>query len=564
MASKFIRLYYNGEVGWNSPISDVHSYLRIQQPLREWIDSLNPDTGKTNGELIIQAFDNRTAWRLGYLRKDEDDEFVVNESKDQKGKELSGAEPMPWPVQLHVEATQITRDILINQSTFVQGQSAAYNFNAPNNEKREDGFTFTGDIDYSLGFLLDGDSSSNPIAEAYSESQRTYDSNPEYEWAVKHEPVIRVWLWSKAFNELNYSNGWGKPFDKDTLMDITPFVMNVNTNVVKTGGTFSLTLAPVVGRIACTFDKDGKSVIGAGRWFIPEQDYDIWYDEKGVRNVTFRSGLNKVNGFEDMPVRSESPTFGKRFQGVQQDDRINVRDNPNAGDVLDEVGQQFYASDWIREDYFFTHVVSENDLIFISFARPSDDLKEENYREDFFLSVDMLQYKEWTMIGLVDSNSTSMTAETTDVSINISGRDCMKLLIEDGTFFFQKSFANPDNKDSAFNNTDLPKQGDDVNALNQVIDQSSVNGVNRLITTGMIETLFNQNSRNVGFVMNLLISQLANIEICPSAVFESYGDRRTKFQVEVAELVDENNDGDTNKNKDEALGGNFRDSKQGE
>ena len=59
------------------------------------------------------------------------------------------------------------------------------------------------------------------------------------------------------------------------------------------------------------------------------------------------------------------------------------------------------------------------------------------------------------------------------------------------------------------------------------------------MTTGLLETLYNQDSRNVGFIMNLLISQLANIEVCPSQIFDSYGDRRTKFQVEVKEFSKE-------------------------
>jgi hypothetical protein len=37
--------------------------------------------------------------------------------------------------------------------------------------------------------------------------------------------------------------------------------------------------------------------------------------------------------------------------------------------------------------------------------------------------------------------------------------------------------------------------------------------------------------------MNLLVSRLSNIEICQSKVFDSYGDLRTKFLVEVEEPV---------------------------
>jgi hypothetical protein len=143
-------------------------------------------------------------------------------------------------------------------------------------------------------------------------------------------------------------------------------------------------------------------------------------------------------------------------------------------------------------------MISENDVIFISFR----DDKKEVYEDDFFTSVDNIQNRYWDFIGLVDINSCSLTAESVDASISVSGRDLMKLLIEDGSFFFQKSYANPDSNASVFNNIDIPNSGDDVNALNRIVQEKQFKSVNRLITTGLIETLFIPQARNVGFIIN--------------------------------------------------------------
>lgn len=539
MATKIIKLYYNGEVGWNKSIEEVWDFFQIQQPLEDWILAKD-DEGITNGNKIIQKYDVNTAVRLSYLIEDENGEIESNDSKDKDGKDLVGTEPMPWPIQLHVAASLITRDLLLDQSNFVSTGSSASNFR-PRNRKKKGSTAFDADTDARIG-LLNSSSAvfDTPITALYQKNtERPYDSAPEGEFASKERPLMTVWVWSKSFNEQRWSStGNKKPFNKNSLFNLTPFLQSLNTNVVKSGGSFSMTLAPVIGKINCGVDKQGNIDAG-GTWYIDREHYMSW-KENEVKNFLFKSPINHPSNFEDSDFSEGS--YNKGFQSTKFDNEIRTRDNFNPADIA-EKGE----GDWLRSDFFFTNVLSENDVVFISLSQ--DIQPEEGYVDDFFLSVDNIKGKDWTMFGLIDSNSTSLNAEATDVSINIAGRDLMKLLIEDGSFFFQKSYANPDQKDTAFNNKDLPKQGDEVNSLNKVVDKENVSGVNRLITTGMIETLFNQESRNVGFVMNLLISQLANIEICPSGVFEHYGDDRTKFQVEVLEQQEENVDGENNEEK---------------
>lgn len=562
MSSKYIRLYYNGEVGWDASIERVTEHFKIKQDVQDWLATEEPNSRLTNAERIISAYDRKTLFRLGYLKKDEanPNELAPDETRKQDGSELRGNEPMPWPIQLHVEASQITRDILLNQSNFVQPLSAAQNFDP--GSSREDGFSFTGNLDNKIWSLLSStykfQNFETKETIGYSDHEGVHIENQGMRsTTLKEKRNLRVWLWSKAFNELKLPDGSRKSFDKNSIMDITPFVMSASTNVVKTGGTFQLNLAPVMGDIACEIGEDGKRK-AAGRWFLPDESFEVWKDDN-VRNFIFKPWINEKNKNSESDIRTSDRTNGQGFQSTEFDDRVNLSDEFGAQDVLgDTVYRSMYDTDYIRTSLFFTNVIAENDIIFIGFV-DDGELSEEKYHDTFFLSVDELVGQDWTMIGLVDSNSTSLSSESTDINVNITGRDCMKLLLEDGTFFFQKSYANPDQKDTAFNNKDLPKQGDDVNALNRVLSEDSVSGVNRLITSGMIETLFNQEARNVGFVMNLLVSRLANIEICPSQIFEAYGDRRSKFQVEIEEYVDENNDGDDNKEKETGFNKDFKD-----
>lgn len=177
-------------------------------------------------------------------------------------------------------------------------------------------------------------------------------------------------------------------------------------------------------------------------------------------------------------------------------------------------------------------------MIFISFDK---DKQFFEHKDDFFVNHMYLKNKDWDMIGLIDSNSISINYEGNEESVSISGRDLTKLLIEDGSYFFAKSYANPENSDGIFFNVKIPNSGDSANTLNNRIDGSS-KGVNRLITTGMIDMLFNPEARNINFIMNLLISRLSNIEICHDDLFKYFSDKATRFNIPFIEELEEDDD----------------------
>lgn len=499
--SKVIYLPYNGSVGWSAKLKDVHERLGILQPLDDFLNFKDPKTGLTNRKLILQTYDNKTLRSIDYVKwNDETQEYEKDESKDWEGGQVNENWPSPYPIVYAVESEFVSRSSLIDATNLVELSDEIYGFSGS-----QDGIGFSANLNSKFfkirnEYVQSGDSQ-NII-------QRSVAHEEDYK---KENRKLTVWLWSKGLSEN------GKSFNKNSLMNITPFVLGLNTNVVRSGGTFNIQLAPALGELSCN---DGEP---EGIWRLDKRYYEVWKDNDDILNYVFKTYLNLSELVRQ--IETVDPEHTQNFQDIKYDDEIKMYSIENS--------DMYSAYRFLRNKIFFSNVISENDLIFISFNEKDDEF---DYTEDFFLSVDNIQNKNWTMIGLVDNISTNFTAEATDVSISVSGRDMMKLLIEDGTFFFQNSHSNDENEDSIFGNIHIPRKGDSVNTSNKTVQGGDVaNSVNRLVFSGLIETLFNQNARNVGFVLNLLMSRLANIEICPNEVFESYGDRRTRFQVETLE-----------------------------
>lgn len=534
--SKIIKLPYNGEVGWDASAGEIHKFYKINQDVNDWLKSKD-DNGVTNKQKILDAYDNATKERLGYVNE-------KGEPTDKSVDDIGSAHPVRWPIILHVESSKLQRDILPSQSNLLLIDSGGYNFGPREvgeggNEDNEN-FVFSAQIGRIHRELRDTTNNLDTNSWLY------YDGNGNSflkdtgarGWVYKEYQRLRVWVWCKALASLGIrkmdSPVETDEFNKFSVIDLTPFLMNLSVNQTEQAGSFSITLPPVIGTLPCSLG------LPTGIWEVDETSY-IKFMSNNIENYTFKSAINwqmseankeklieLQNSFES---EKQLETYGQRAQAVDFDSRVNLYDKFRYQSDRLQPYESFW---WFREDFFFHNVISENDIVFIGGLEYGTD--EEKYAHPFVRNVDDIVKLSNMQIALVDTNSLSCTAESTDVTIQIAGRDLMKLLIEDGSFFFQKSYANPKQTQTAFNNIDLPRRGDDVNAFNKA-SESGWRGVNRLLTTGMIESMYNIEARNVGYVMNLLISTLSNIEICQSKVFDSYGDLRTKFQVEIEEPV---------------------------
>ncbi len=551
--SKFIQLTYNGETGWTSNIGQVLEFFKINQDVNEWLDVEN-DEGISNRQLIFEAYDDKTKFRAGFIDKD-------GEPGDKDADDINQVYPCPWPLIVHVESSNLQRDILVNQTNVVAPIDRVNNFRLKNQKEPDnipdENFAFSATLgsrsEFSfwdiLGTYTDTDGSlQRKTAERWVKQGSTGGDNDQYNMTQKEAPKLVVWIWCKSLMG-------DKGFNPTSVFDLTPFIQQMSLNQTEAGGQFNLTLAPVIGDIACEIGEDGYGT-GSGSWFVSNAHYHAYFEKK-IKNYAFKTqttrDLNeteRIKWAEEVNAQqneNQDKTYGKRAQANQYDGSVSLHDEySTANDQITFLGK--------RSEFFFKNLVAENDVIFIGMDERRDIFDEGSWQprpaiDDFFHSVEELQWKPNLMIGMVDTNTISFNAESSDVTIQVSGRDCMKLLVEDGTYFFQKSYSNPDNDESAFNNVDIPRQGDEVNTLNKVEALGSL-GVNRLITSGLIETLYNTDARNVGYVMNLLMSRLCNIEVMPSKVFDSYGDRRTQFQVEIDEPI-HNKDGVGSDNEEE-------------
>lgn len=290
----------------------------------------------------------------------------------------------------------------------------------------------------------------------------------------KFRPDCSVWGWFKSKYYVGGYDGFGSTLgihrnDQDVkFTDISKFVINLSTQVSAQGGTFSITL-PIINS----------------------------YEQ-----------LKKV-----YPYKSD-----------KKDDIVNVMSNylsytdktAEQQDIYSfgDKSQYFYHRVGLNhvEQNFFNWLIQSNDLLFMSF----ETLELEK----------TVSGKVFDMIGLVDDVTVSVDANGSG-TVTVTGRDLMKLLFDDSCLFFNVSTAWGPSQ--IFSNTEsMNKQGDITDADVQRGRQAGP--LNRIRNLGTaIDVFAHPFNRSIDFVMKGVISQLANIEVVPSTIFENWGNRRTRF-----------------------------------
>jgi hypothetical protein len=162
-----------------------------------------------------------------------------------------------------------------------------------------------------------------------------------------------------------------------------------------------------------------------------------------------------------------------------------------------------------NNEFYFHKYIQENDIVFIKFEQL--EIEQEERQQDFTISKSALSGQIYDMIGLVNSNSKSSAYGQNDVSINITGNDLMKLLIDDGSYFFPLLFT--------------------VGAEDTFVNkQQDTKLIQRVWSTGNYNSLFAYSLRGIADTLQFIINQLANLGVVGEEVdlFSSYGDRRTK------------------------------------
>lgn len=245
----------------------------------------------------------------------------------------------------------------------------------------------------------------------------------------------------------------GDDLEPGKLVNVTPFLESVTTTNTESGGNFSLKLAPI----------KSKFVDGEG-WRI---------DETSIKQYFFNDNYQYLS-------------------------RVSVTK------VLEDVVR------W--QEYFFHNVISSNDVVFIQFEvldMEKNRVSDDSFYNNLFISTASLPGRNFDMIGLVDTNSINYSPPNSSVEISVGGRDLMKLLLEDGCYFFPLDFAS-DN--GGFVNT------------------GSNNPSFRRLVNGELVFFNAYVDRSIDFSLRFIFNLLANIKVCDNVLFQHYPERVFRYE----------------------------------
>ncbi len=202
-----------------------------------------------------------------------------------------------------------------------------------------------------------------------------------------------------------------------------------------------------------------------------------------------------------------------------------------------EYGNQYYSKKPLKTaqlDNLFSALISYNDLIFISYVK--------NLELD--LTADLLEERvaknTWDVIGLVDDVRVNVNGASGSGFVEVTGRDLMKLLIEDGSYFFNPSSSY--SAESIFANEVEGIAGKGVyKSSGDIRDVTDLGSEGR----GLVRRLRNMSDeidifaykpmREIAYILKGVVSQLSNIEVVPGEIFDSWENRTLWKDINVEE-----------------------------
>lgn len=241
-------------------------------------------------------------------------------------------------------------------------------------------------------------------------------------------------------------------------LNISPFITSCDTTVGTQGGNFSISLSEIRGR----------------------------YNERGVWNIADITSIGENY--------NTSVDIHKYNQGKEK-----------------------------RNNFFFHDVIQENDLVYIRYETLAlEKEKRKKQQNKFVLNNTDIPGNTYDMIGLVDTNNLSFGAQNNEIGINITGRDLMKVAIEDGCYFFSLEFG-------VGATTTL---GQRERNRNKIFRRSALDGDFKFLNA--------YTNRTIQFSLRFVIQQLSNSGLVPNEVFSGYPkkDLTRKFIKDEQKLIE--------------------------
>lgn len=152
-----------------------------------------------------------------------------------------------------------------------------------------------------------------------------------------------------------------------------------------------------------------------------------------------------------------------------------------------------------RQKSFFDYVIQKNDIVFIQFETLEIEKDKRKKNASLFeVCDDNIKDGIFDMIGLVDDVGFQYASENNDYTITLVGRDMMKVLIEDGTYFFPLEFGG-------------------ANVFQNVSETERENSsfIKRSLVSGKLISLSAYTNKTVDFALSFVIERLSNIGIIP-------------------------------------------------
>lgn len=226
------------------------------------------------------------------------------------------------------------------------------------------------------------------------------------------------------------------------LINVSPFVYSCSTNSGDDGTGFSLSLAPIIAKYS-----DG--------WKI---------DRRSVTDFTSKEFIAQSNLFKST--------------------------NPNS---------------FKESDFYFTRVLSPNDLIFIQYEALELE-KNERAKDSSKFSVDYgeIPGRIYDLIGFVDTVSMVSNPQSAEIGIQVQGRDLSKALLDTGSYFHIEEYLG-----TLFPNNDQSEK------LRSAI-------------YGKIENFSTMGYRSITEHINIILNLLAPTGYVPNEIFEAYGENKNQ------------------------------------
>lgn len=490
-----VKIIYNGEMGFAQSLSNVYEYLIPAKGITFENFMKHKHKGKSNAEFF---YDRLTNMDFSFYT-DEDDRAFLFDYKEKEGYVLkpynkvkdaifNGELYCPVPCSFYIDSENVSEGIILQSSNLLQiNEDANSNYDNDNDE-----------------IIFD------KIRENAARKRKKIEIK---EGTTREEIKPLVWVWCKSLCPE------GK-FIPNSIFNLTPFINSISTTENENGGNFTIKLLSIEGQFS---DKGELKSI----WSPMSGSY-----ASVENNFLFRKIRNKLTREDDYDSDNSkisredayNPDFGK---GNVRSGSIKVEKlilNNNDEDKKENKVKAKVLN-------LFENLLSPNDVVFISYINSAEDVI---YTEDLFTDNKKIHQLQWDMIGLVNSVSSSSETEGASSEESISGMDCMKLLLDDGTYFFMNS-SGSDTPSSLFENIQIEQQGDQGNI--GMIDENNRKSSNRT-PLGLISSLYIPTQRNIGFVMNLLLSKLCNVEICPTQLFEHYGESKTYYNIPILQNTD--------------------------